>query len=110
MSLKNLPHLDLSGTPILIGDYIAYAAMFDGSPVLKYGVVTRLTYNFDEKPTVRVIAATRDYDRKWVQRDGKEVTLGHFDGLLVVDWERVPIQAREMLRRAYYTCTGRVRG
>ena len=104
---------DLSGILIAPGDYIVYAALWDRSAVLKYGLVTRLglskpRYSYKlkkhdvQEPTVRVVTVDRDFEHKWeLQKKGNEVALGFVDRLLVISDDCVPEDARKLLITAY---------
>lgn len=127
--MKN--HYDIADNEINPGDFVVYAALWDRSATLKYGIVTRLserkkseyTRNEGDKYTVRVLSVDRT--TRWVlvpngpslgttshverrktvtwelQKNGKEMALGFLDRLLVVPVAMVPVEALTVLRRAY---------
>lgn len=98
-------HHDLAGTAIGPGDFIVYAALWSRSPVLKYGVVTRLAERDGyggTAATIRVISVDRTYRDDWeLQRGGKDTTLGFLDRLLVIPSSTVPEAAMRLLDTAY---------
>ncbi len=110
-----MKHQDINGHDIQPGDYVAYAALWDRSATLKYGIVVKLkerkpkwyknTGNPPE-PTVGVVSVDRT--TKWeagvclgvtweLQAKGREVTLGFLDRMLVVDEISVPETVRRIL-------------
>lgn len=112
-------HKDFLGDPIKEGDFIAYTALWDRSPILKFGVVVRLKtrrgvddYETGERvegATLGIISADRvSWDgfkrlNKYVwelQKEGKEVTLGFCDRCIVVERRRVPQDVRDLLDAA----------
>lgn len=113
MSVK---HKDINGHDIKPGNYVLYAALWDRSATLKYGIVVKLKkrekrWSFndheDDEPTVGVISVDRTYKSYdngqptgliWgLQAKGKEVTLGFLDRLCVVHEESVPKAVRKIL-------------
>jgi hypothetical protein len=103
-------HYDIADNPIYPESFVIYAALWDRSATLKYGIVTRLAEKEspgylrreNEKYTVRLLTVDRDYDRKWeVQKDGNEVALGFLDRMLVVPKDRVPDGAKKVLLEAF---------
>ncbi len=98
---------DLAGYEIKPGFLIVYAATLGRSPVLKYGIVTRLEQtkpdnygNRPQSPTIRAITVDRSWGKKWeLQKKGREVALSFLDRLLVVD--SIPEQAKEILHEQY---------
>lgn len=117
---NDLEYVDLAGNPISVGDYVAYAALWNRSSVLKYGKVVELderlvgpaTFpNADgdrRTPTLKVITVDQQvsYDRDWmptiewrVQNGGKVVTLGYLDRVLVVADHQIPWEARREIAR-----------
>lgn len=112
-------HKDFLGEPIKEGDFIAYTALWDRSPILKFGVVVRLkerenTQDYESgkrvsAATIGIISADRvtwnGFKRldKYVwelQKDGKEITLGFCDRCIVVERRRVPVDVRDLLDAA----------
>ncbi len=109
-------HFDIADNQITPGCFVVYAALWDRSATLKYGIVTRLTereetsYFGDEniKYTVRVITVDRfvSWDggkktQRWdIQKSGKEVTLSFLSRLLVIPPIQVPARARRILEKA----------
>lgn len=119
-SRMSVQHRDVSNLGISPGDFVVYAALWDRSAVLKFGIVTRLglskprySYKLEkhnvQEPTVRVITADRSvyipskgFSKDWeLQKDGKEVALSFCDRLLIVDDGSVPERARKLLLEAY---------
>lgn len=114
-------HVDFLGQDIKAGDFIMYTALWDRSPILKFGLVTRLEtrdgeydYEIQERvtaATLRVISIDRsswghahNQLKKYIwelQKNGQEVTLGFCDRVLVTTPDKVPDQARDVLRKAY---------
>lgn len=108
-----MKYKDLNDIDIRVGDFIAYAALWSRSPILKYGLVTRLEkraasyYQTEETPTLRVITVDRSgrWDKEtnkhfyvWeLQNKGKEITLGFLDRLLVIPRAMVPKEVFDML-------------
>jgi hypothetical protein len=109
--MPKLKHVDLAGQEIKPGCIVAYAALWDRSATLKYGLVTRLSSRTESAfveyghayakrvvPTIRVVTVDRKMDVKrdqivhrWeLQKDGKEVALGWLDRMLVVPRSMVP--------------------
>lgn len=113
---------DLNDIDIKVGDFIAYAALWSRSPILKYGLVTRLekregAYVRGERkevPTLRVISVDRSsrYDKEkeeyyyiWeLQNHGKEITLGMLDRLLVIPKAMVPREVFDTLMMEGIRC------
>ena len=98
-------HCDIRGTYIVPGDFIVYAALMGRSPVLKYGIVTRLAER-DQKwsvanpviPVLKVITADYGYRGEWgLQKKGAEITLGFVNRIFVVRGIDVPGEVEDML-------------
>lgn len=118
---KQEGHFDLAGEPFYPGALVVYAALWDRSAVLKYGIVTRLkrrqendymTWSAracigkvptkDGDYTVGVITVDRVVFDGWkLQKDGKEITLGFLDRMLVVHQDMVPKEAAGILIARY---------
>jgi hypothetical protein len=92
-----MTHLDLAGHEIKPGCIVAYAALWDRSATLKYGLVTRLATRMEGNPscavpTIRAVTVDREFlTHRWdLQKDGKEVALCWLDRMLVVPRDLVP--------------------
>lgn len=114
-------HVDIAGQPIQVGALICYAALWSRSATLRYGRVTELqtrkakSYGTledqEDKPTLRVFAIDRVHKlvkveggwtskERWeILNNGKPITLGFLDRLLVVPEILIPPQALKLLRR-----------
>lgn len=102
-----MTHEDISGAEIHVGDYIVYAALWNRSATLKYGRVVSQGSRSDgwkgtETPTVRAITVDRHWrygeEKRWeLQNNGKPISLGFLDRLLVVPETLVPAGARSAL-------------
>lgn len=106
--MSKLIYEDLAGNQILTGDFIVYAAIVGRSPILKYGVVTRLeqrvwTYgNKEAVPTLRVITVEKDWNNDWIlQKKGGEIALAYLDRMLTVNPFHLPPVAASILQEAY---------
>jgi len=111
--MSNAERRDLAGNEIKLGNYVAYAASWSRSPILKYGIVTRLAerkhryWPTDSEtgkstPSIGVLTVDRDFKKQWeIQREGKEIVLGFLDRLLVVSPQQVPFEALDILSKAY---------
>ena len=102
-----LEHKDLAGHTVVPGDFIVYAALWDRSAVLKYGIVTEL-YQQDKwyqgiQPAVKAITVDRTWKEPgWeLQKSGQPVVLSFLDRLLIVGNDRVPGGAQKLLLDAY---------
>lgn len=89
-----MEYRDLAGQEIKEGSYIVYAALWSRSPVLKFGKVVSLSsrdpsyYQKESTPTIKAITVDRFWGNKGkfeLQKEGKPVTLGFLDRLLVVN-------------------------
>jgi hypothetical protein len=100
---------DLVGQEIKVGDYVAYAAAWDRSAVLHIGRVRQLTetkekvYDYHREsskhhPKVRVRSAEprRWGEEKW-RAQMKDVSLGFFDRLIVLDPRTLPQELLDLL-------------
>lgn len=111
---KMTTHLDIAGKRIEVGDFILYAALWDRSATLKYGLVTKLAEREEswvpalrgpgKVPTIRAISVDRGWHhegRRWsLQKQGKPITLSFTDRMLAVGVADVPAEVRTMLRAA----------
>ena len=114
---------DINGREIVAGDYVLYAALWGRCATMKYGRVTRFdrrkpSWKGDDGPkatTVKVVSAdresiwsARDPNEPWrrpeivgvrwvLQNDGREVTLGFPERMVVLPPELVPDDVRELL-------------
>lgn len=105
-------HKDLAGKQIEVGSFVVYAALWDRSAVLKYGIVSSLkerkdawrpqTRDYGPIPTVGIVSVDRGWEHQWeLQNDGKEITLGFVDRCLVVPTFAVPTDAMHLLTEEY---------
>lgn len=99
-----MDYRDLACREISVGDCIVYSALLSRSAVLKYGVVKSLETRKDGwssdklTPTLRVVTVDRSYTDNWqLQNNGKPVTLGFLDRLLVIQPEMLPEAVRDLL-------------
>lgn len=107
-----MSHRDLTGTPLRVGDYFAYAAAAGRSAVLKLGRVTELRENGSLKALtvdfwpgqeafwwdMRLNIYDPEAGGRWeLQYNGRGVTLSQLHRLLVIPAERVPAAARVLL-------------
>jgi hypothetical protein len=99
---------DLFNKEIKVGDYIVYAANDGRCGVLRIGKVVELTVSKEEdyytkkkSPKIRAKSACYrmvDYDtREYGWQKQKDVSLGFFERLVVMDENAVPEDARKIL-------------
>lgn len=103
-------HKDLFRVEIRVGDFFVYSALAGRSACLKIGVVTRLEEReasyytaHEKKKTIRAVTAEKNWGKEnWdLQKNGKEVTLGELDRVVVVDSLLVPEEVRKLLNSCF---------
>ena len=107
-------HKDLAGNDIRVGDYVAYAALWSRSAVLKFGIVVALKER-GNTGTIGVITVDRSWmwgatppRRIWeLQNNGREITLGFTDRCIVVSGSSVPNEVLGLLTGAYVARMGK---
>lgn len=106
---------DYGGTTIREGDFIVYAALLGRCACVRYGLVTRLVEpkkksEWDRSKTkpIRVVAVQDEYQHNidrgkppWsLLNEGKEISLGFPDRLVVMEPKQVPVAVRSLLFQA----------
>lgn len=99
-----MTHKDMVGKNISVGCYIVYAALWSRSATLKLGKVVELSsrppgyYQTEPTLTIKVVTVDRSWNNTWEsQKDGKPITLGFLDRVLIVD--DVPENVKSLLER-----------
>lgn len=98
------PYRDLTEREIFVGDYIVYSALWGRCAVLKYGKVVGLVekkheWRADEiEYKAKVVTVDRDHNDQWrAQANGRPITLGFLDRMMVVSPDQVPGEARAVI-------------
>jgi hypothetical protein len=101
-----MEYKDIVGKEIQVEDFIIYAALWDRSATLKFGIVTQLSQRENGDPTIKVITVDRTYKGVWgLQNNGRPITLGFLDRLMVLNEIDVN-EVEDILLTAYNTYKG----
>lgn len=107
-----MEYRDILHNPLDTGDFIIYAALWDRSATLKFGIITEKSSRVEtykgEIPTLKVITVDREikftengHTHEWeLQNKGRPITLSFLDRLMYMSM--IDDELEVILRNAYH--------